>query len=339
MTATPAASLEPRHFPFKRLTLRCAAQRLLRRPLPWLVAGIGVASLTTPAFASSLDDALSQIQPGQCWAVGAVNPRPQMETVEIQVKDQQATINVTPAEIEQGFKRVETREGTLEYRIEPPTYRTVEERVMTRPPVERFEVVPAEFEEQQRTVVVEEERRSLESCQAGGNSSSMSFCMQEHPAREERVSVQVMVKPETTRVVVDPAEYTTVTRQVIDKPARVIEVWNEASEEVVPTQEVASPARTSQSIVPRKTRLMERIDYQGEPQLEMRQVLCDNEITPTLVEEIQNALRQYGFNVGPIDGRLGPRTFDALREFQNQRGLVQSGLTFESLESLAIPAP
>lgn len=327
MTATPAASPEPQHFSYKRLAL------------PLLAASIGLASISSPVSAASLNDALAQIQPGQCWAVGAVNPRPMVETLEIQIQDQQATINVTPAEIEQGFKRVETREGTLTYRIEPPTYRTVEERVMTRPPVERFEVVPAEFEQQERTVVVEEGRRALESCQASGSSSNMSFCMQEHPAREERVSVQVMVKPETTRVVVEPAEYTTVTRQVIDKPARVIEVWNEASEEVVPTQEIASPARTSQSIIPRRTRMMERIDYQGEPELDMRQILCDDNITPALVEDIQNALRQYGYNVGSIDGRLGPRTFDALSQFQNQRGLVQAGLTFESLESLAVPAP
>ncbi|CAN0010950.1 unnamed protein product [Ectocarpus sp. 12 AP-2014] len=336
MTATPAASPEPQHFPLKRFILRCATQRLLRRPLPWLVAGIGVASLATPALASSLDEALSQIQPGQCWAVGAINPRPKREMVEIQIKDQQATIDVTPADIEQGFKRVETREGTLTYRIEPPTYRTVEERVMTRPPVERFEVVPAVFEDQERTVVVEEGRRSLESCQAGGNSTNMSFCMQEHPSREERVSVQVMVQPETTRVVIEPAEYTTVTRQVIDTPARVIEIWDEPNEELVETQDIASPARTSQSIIPRQTRLMERIDYQGEPELQMRQAVCDSDISPRLVEQIQTALRQYGFNIGTIDGHLGPRTLSALSEFQNQRGLVQAGLTFESLENLAI---
>ena len=339
MTATPAASPEPQHFPLKRFILRCATQRWLRRPLPWLVAGIGAASLATPALASSLEESLSQIQPGQCWAVGAVNPRPQREMVEIQIKDQQATIDVTPAEIEQGFKRVETREGTLTYRIEPATYRTVEERVMTRPPVERFEVVPAVFEEQTRTVVVEGERRSLESCSAGGGSASMSFCMQEHPAREERVSVQVMVSPETTQVVVEPAEYTMVTRQVVDQPARVIEMWNEPSEELVRTQDIASPARTSQTIVPRQTRLMDRIDYRGEPKLEMRQAICGNDITPGLVEDLQNALRQYGFHTGAIDGHLGPRTLDALGQFQNQRGLVQAGVTFESLESLSIRVP
>lgn len=330
MTATPAALAEHHHFPFKRL---------LRAPLPWLLAGAGCFSLATVAQASSIDEALAQIQPGQCWAVGAINPRPKIDTVEIQIKDQQATIDVTPAEIAQGFKRVETREGTLTYRIEPPTYRTVEERVMVRPPVERFEVVPAVFEEQERTVVIEEGRRSLESCSAGGSSGNMSFCMQEHPAREERVSVQVMVEPETTRVVVEPAEYTTVTRQVVDKPARVIEVWNDADEELVPTLDIVSPARTSQSIVPAQTRVLERIDYQGTPQLQMRQAVCDADITPALVEHLQTALRQYGFNPGSVDGRLGPRTLDALSAFQNDRGLVQAGLTLESLEGLTIPSP
>lgn len=335
MTVTPAALPEPRYFPLSRLACR-GARRVLRAPLPWAVAA-GLLSL--PAVAQSLDETLAQIQPGQCWAVGAVNPRPMRETVEIQIKDQQATIEVTPAEIEQGYKRVETREGTLTYRIEPPTYRTVEEQVMTRPPVERFEVVPAVFEEQIRTVVVEGERRSLESCQAGGYSNNMSFCVQEHPAREERVPVQVMVSPETTRVVVEPAEYTTVTRQVIDQPARVIEIWNEPEEELVAAEDIVAPARTSQSFLPREVRRLERVDYQGAPELQMRQAVCDGDITPVLVEDIQTALRQYGLLAGPIDGRLGPQTLGALREFQGQRGLVQAGLTFESLESLSIAVP
>lgn len=43
------------------------------------------------------------------------------------------------------------------------------------------------------------------------------------------------------------------------------------------------------------------------------------------IREAQEALTRAGFDVGPVDGMLGPRTQAALREFQTQRGLSPSG--------------
>jgi len=39
----------------------------------------------------------------------------------------------------------------------------------------------------------------------------------------------------------------------------------------------------------------------------------------------QEALKTKGFDPGPVDGKLGPRTADALRDFQKQEGLQQTG--------------
>jgi hypothetical protein len=43
------------------------------------------------------------------------------------------------------------------------------------------------------------------------------------------------------------------------------------------------------------------------------------------VRDAQEALRDKGFDVGPIDGIVGPRTQAALREFQQKEGLQASG--------------
>ena len=43
------------------------------------------------------------------------------------------------------------------------------------------------------------------------------------------------------------------------------------------------------------------------------------------IKQIQTALKSAGFNPGSIDGKLGPRTKRALREFQNSKGLTQDG--------------
>lgn len=44
------------------------------------------------------------------------------------------------------------------------------------------------------------------------------------------------------------------------------------------------------------------------------------------VRAIQTALMQHGFDPGPLDGVLGPRTAAAVRAFQQRRGLVVDGI-------------
>src|SRR5262249_31719669 len=43
------------------------------------------------------------------------------------------------------------------------------------------------------------------------------------------------------------------------------------------------------------------------------------------VRAAQQALCDQGFNPGPIDGRMGPRTSAALRDYQTKQGLTASG--------------
>jgi Putative peptidoglycan binding domain len=45
----------------------------------------------------------------------------------------------------------------------------------------------------------------------------------------------------------------------------------------------------------------------------------------TLVRDAQVALRDAGYEPGRIDGVMGPRTQAAIREFQQSRGLPQTG--------------
>lgn len=59
-------------------------------------------------------------------------------------------------------------------------------------------------------------------------------------------------------------------------------------------------------------------------------------IDEKLIRTAQEALQQAGIDVGPIDGVLGPRTQAALREFQKQHKLAQSGqLDEQTLNSLS----
>ncbi len=46
---------------------------------------------------------------------------------------------------------------------------------------------------------------------------------------------------------------------------------------------------------------------------------------PATVRNVQQALNDKGYDPGPIDGRWGPNTEDAVRRFQQASGLPQTG--------------
>jgi peptidoglycan hydrolase-like protein with peptidoglycan-binding domain len=58
---------------------------------------------------------------------------------------------------------------------------------------------------------------------------------------------------------------------------------------------------------------------------------------PNMVREVQADLRRHGYDVGPADGRLGPRTQAAIRQYEQLNGLpvdgMPSGALLEHLQS------
>src|SRR5207247_1270090 len=56
-----------------------------------------------------------------------------------------------------------------------------------------------------------------------------------------------------------------------------------------------------------------------------------------LVRHVQERLQTVGFNPGTIDGAMGPQTQQALRRFQNTKGLLATGdLDDHSLDALGV---
>ena len=60
---------------------------------------------------------------------------------------------------------------------------------------------------------------------------------------------------------------------------------------------------------------------------------------PQTVRDVQQALTQKGFDVGAVDGQMGPETQSALREFQRSQGMPRSGnLDQQTLSALGVSA-
>jgi len=64
--------------------------------------------------------------------------------------------------------------------------------------------------------------------------------------------------------------------------------------------------------------------------------ICPVALSPSVVKSIQAALASAGFNPGPIDGIVGPKTMAAVNMYQQARSLMKGPLSLETVKSLGV---
>ena len=64
---------------------------------------------------------------------------------------------------------------------------------------------------------------------------------------------------------------------------------------------------------------------QPQPAVNRKEAAMPNNLDYVEVRDVQEALDKQGFDAGPVNGVLGPRTRAALQKFQSSKGLPASG--------------
>lgn len=325
-----------------------AAPAALPRPAPAPVSaptlpGVPVAGLVTQTSARSAGTQVASVAASgnQCWVQSIVRPRPVQQPVDIVVRDPVTRLQVQPALLGDGSKQVVTKAGTTMYEVQPPVYRPVTERVEIKPEVRRTVVVPAVFQDVSETIIVEAARTELEPCKAAGgvrysNAPVSALCTREIPAKTRTVQKKQLVTPETTKAVVEPAEYKEVTRWVLESPAKTVPVQVPDETTSLSVKSIVRPEQVREQEVPAERTQIEATRYAGEPKLVTVPAVCDADISEPMIAALQNALKRAGLNPGALDGKLGRRTIEALLEYQLRNGLAYGALTYESLEHLGV---
>lgn len=124
---------------------------------------------------------------------------------------------------------------------------------------------------------------------------------------------KVMVKPPTQRKIEIPAEYAT-----------------------VKVHKMVSPPQEKRISIPAEYQTVTRKEQVSEGKMEWRRVLCETNVRPDLVSEIQSALLAAGHNPGPVDGVYGHQTQTAVNAYQRENGLATGGLTYNTLQKLGV---
>jgi hypothetical protein len=141
----------------------------------------------------------------------------------------------------------------------------------------------------------------------------------------------------TTREIDIPAKYKTITRQVIAQAAATRKVEIPAQYKTMTKTIVKTGPATSEVAIPAQMGTYTFTSITGiGSYADWVEVLCENKVTVERIRAIQIALKQKGYNPGPIDNVLGRQTKTALLQFQKDENLPQGNLNLETLKALGI---
>ncbi len=203
----------------------------------------------------------------------------------------------------------------------PAEYKTIKRQVLKTPAGVREEEIPAVFKTVTRQVV-----------DTPARSEEITI-----PAEYGTVERRVIDTPASTRDVVVPAVYETISKTVVDRPASFREEVIPARFETISRKVIDQPASVREIKIPAKYRTLSHRVKVSDARTERRQILCETNANRAKIMQIQRALKEAGFDPGPIDGILRSQTMAAVNRYQQANGLPVDGyLNMETVKALGV---
>jgi hypothetical protein len=279
-------------------------------------------------------------KPGECYTRVFVPPVYKTVTEDVLKHGESERLEVIPAQYEWVEERVTVREEAERLEVVPAQYDWVEERVLVRAASTRLEQVPARYEWKEERVLAKEAhtvwKKGRGPIERVDNSTGEIMCLVEVPASYNIVKKKVMVSPPSTREIEIPAEYQTVKKQVMVKPPSQRTIKIPAEYKTVKVRKLVSEAKERRVPIPAEYQTVTRSEMVTDGRMEWREILCETNATPQTISRIQRALKEAGYNPGPIDGNYGAQTAAAVTAYQRDHGLATGGLTYKTIEKLGV---
>ncbi len=277
---------------------------------------------------------------GKCYAKVLIPAKFKKVTEEILKREAGEKVEVIPAVYEWIEKKVVVKEPSEKIEIIPATYKTVEEKVEVVPATYKLEATKPVYE----TVKVKVVDKPARTAWKKGNglldkidhATGDIMCLVNIPATYKTLKKQVLKTPATVKKVEIPAQFKTIKKRVVDKPAEVRKISIPAEYKTIKVKTLVSPAKEVRTPIKEERQVVTKLVKESDEQMSWQPVLCDTNMTKDVIQKIQQALANQGFDPGPADGALGSGTMKALDQFQRKNGLATGGLTYESLNALKI---
>lgn len=279
-------------------------------------------------------------KPGECYARVLVPEKYQTEKQKVLVKEAGERIEVVPAKYRWVDKKVLVKEATEKLVSVPPKYKTVKQKVLISEPSEKVVTVPPVYETVTEKILVSpahtEWKKGRGPVERLDGKTGEILCLVNVPAVYKTITKKVLKRPAQTKVIPIPARYKMITKRVLVQPAMTKTVTIPAVYKTIRVKELVEPATVKKIPIPPVYKTVTRKDKVADSVLKWVPVVCKTNVTGNLVLDVQKALKEKGFNPGPLDGIYGPRTKAALHKFQKANHLAIGGLTKESVRALGL---
>ena len=202
----------------------------------------------------------------------------------------------------------------------PATYKTVFDTVITKPASVTTEEIAAVYETVTDDIMVSPATQKWvkgvadAGCLSANPADCQVMCLQQVPAVYKKVARKVVKTPAYKQDIPVAAEYKIVSKQVIDQPAR--------------QEQIEIPATYKKAI---HKELVRKGGYS-----EWKEILCADKLTASKIIAIQKALKDKGYDPGPLDDVFGSQTKAALVKYQQDKNLPEGNLNMETLKSLGV---
>ena len=291
---------------------------------------------------SSAKDALypPNAKPGECYAKVKVPEKYETYTEEVIKRQASEKIEVLPPQFEWAEEKVLVKDASFELEVVPAQFEWVEEKVLIKPAYEVLEDVPAEYDTAEEKVLVKPAqtvwKKGRGPIEKIDGSTGEILCLIEEPAQYETVSKKVLKTPAKVVKKEVPAEYKVVKKKVMKTPPTTKKVEIPAEYKTIKVRKQVKPAQEKRTPIPEQREKITKTKKVADGKLEWKPILCETNMSVSVVKKIQVALKDAGFYNGPIDGVIGAGTLAGLRSYQNQKGLATGGITMESLNKLGV---
>ena len=238
-------------------------------------------------------------------------------------------------------QRIDNTTGEIMCLVEiPAKYKTVTRKVIKTAATTKEVEIPAEYKVQRVRKLVKpaQERRvkiepTYETLKKTVKVADAKFFW--HPDWEDKPGAGKLTG-ETICLRETPAKMATVEQRKVKTPASVREVEIPAKYKMVKVRKLVKPAEKKQIDIPAVVESVSKKVKVSDERLEWRSVLCETNMTPRIMTDLQNALKAAGYNPGPVDGQIGAQTMRAVDDYQRAKGMERGGLTLTTLEALGV---
>jgi len=218
--------------------------------------------------------------------------------------------------------------------IKPAVTETTEETVIV-PGAQRRVAVPATYKTVEQQVTVQQ-GPLLKPGQVFKGQEGGALCIVEQSTTQHRIKKRVLDRPASTRIVNEPAREQVVKRRKVIEPA--VTEWVATAPRMTTrrVKRLVAPASTRVVPVPAQYETVTQRSIVSPARAEWQRVLCETNVTPALVQNLQEALKREGVYQGAANGQMNPQTSAALRRYQERKALPTGGLSLAMLEQLGV---